>query len=72
MDGYQIAEYLRANAETRMIRLIACTGYGQDADRQRAMDAGFDAHLVKPVDTDILLSSIAELTSKPPRGDTTV
>jgi CheY-like chemotaxis protein len=38
-----------------MVRLIALTGYGQESDRARAIDAGFDAHLVKPVDMGRLL-----------------
>jgi CheY-like chemotaxis protein len=59
LDGYQVARALRA-AEGRRIRLIALTGYGQPEDRQRALDAGFDAHLVKPVDVDELARVLAE------------
>jgi CheY-like chemotaxis protein len=44
------------------LRLIAVSGYGQPVDRERAQAAGFDAHLVKPVDTDYLRSLLAELT----------
>jgi signal transduction histidine kinase/PAS domain-containing protein/ActR/RegA family two-component response regulator len=62
LDGYQVAQALRA-AEGRRIRLIAITGYGQPEDRQRALDAGFDAHLVKPVDVDELARVLAEPTS---------
>jgi CheY-like chemotaxis protein len=40
--------------------LIALTGYGQDTDRAQAMEAGFDAHLLKPVDVDILCNLISE------------
>jgi len=50
MNGFQVARELRARPETRGALLIAVTGYGQAADRQRAMEAGFDHHLVKPVD----------------------
>jgi CheY-like chemotaxis protein len=50
MNGYQIAQAVRATARGGKIRLIALTGYGQPADRTRAVEAGFDAHLVKPVD----------------------
>jgi CheY-like chemotaxis protein len=50
MDGYEVARRLREDANGRRIRLIAVTGYGQDADRQRALEAGFEEHLVKPVD----------------------
>lgn len=61
IDGYLIAQRLRAGAATAAIKLVAFTGYGQEADRKRAIQAGFDAHLVKPVDTVVLLSMIAEL-----------
>jgi CheY-like chemotaxis protein len=54
MNGYRLAERIREEAACRGIRLIAMTGYGQRADRERAFAAGFDAHLVKPVDLDEL------------------
>jgi CheY-like chemotaxis protein len=50
MDGYELARVARSRPETRDIRLVAITGYGQAKDRQRALDAGFDLHLAKPVD----------------------
>ena len=50
MDGYELAERLRAEPSLSGIRLIALTGYGQESDRQRGREAGFDEHLVKPVD----------------------
>ncbi|HZQ60719.1 MAG TPA: ATP-binding protein [Casimicrobiaceae bacterium] len=50
INGYDLAERLRAAAETRNSTLIAVTGWGQDKDRQRAHAAGFDHHMVKPVD----------------------
>ena len=52
MNGFQVARELRARPQTRAALLIAVTGYGQPTDRQRAMEAGFDHHLVKPVDLD--------------------
>jgi len=60
LNGYQVAQALRA-AGGRRIRLVALTGYGQPEDRQRALDAGFDAHLVKPVDVDELTRVLADL-----------
>lgn len=54
MDGYAVARALRAAPETRAAFLIALTGYGQDDDRRRALEAGFDAHLLKPVDLEAL------------------
>jgi CheY-like chemotaxis protein len=50
VDGYEIARRLRADPATRHIRLIAVTGYGTDKDIELGREAGFDAHLVKPVD----------------------
>jgi signal transduction histidine kinase len=50
LDGFEVARRIRGNAKNRAIRLVAITGYGQDADRQRTRDAGFADHLVKPVD----------------------
>jgi len=50
MDGYELAKRLRALQDpTRVLRIVALTGYGQETDRQRSTDAGFDRHLVKPV-----------------------
>lgn len=50
MDGYVLAERLRTMPQLKRVRLIALTGYGQADDRQRALAAGFDDHLTKPVD----------------------
>ena len=50
IDGYEVARRLRADPAMHGVRLIALTGYGQHSDQQRALAAGFDAHLVKPVD----------------------
>jgi signal transduction histidine kinase len=50
IDGYEVARRMRSDPATKGVRLIALTGYGQESDRARAIDAGFDAHLVKPVD----------------------
>jgi len=59
MDGFQVAGALRRNPETAEVRLIAVTGYGQEEDRRRALEAGFDVHLVKPVDPEKLLGYLA-------------
>jgi signal transduction histidine kinase len=61
MDGYEVARRLRQDPATRGIRLIALTGYGLVKDQNRALDAGFDMHLVKPVTTDRLCAIIDEL-----------
>jgi CheY-like chemotaxis protein len=54
MDGYDVARGLRARPAMRCALLIVMTGYGQEEDRRRSREAGFDAHLVKPVDPDAL------------------
>jgi PAS domain S-box-containing protein len=56
LDGNALARRLRAEAGTAATSLVAITGYGQALDRQRALEAGFDHHLVKPVDTATLLA----------------
>jgi two-component system CheB/CheR fusion protein len=50
MDGYQVAAALREDPLTRSAWLIAVSGYGQEEDRRRSREAGFDQHLTKPVD----------------------
>jgi len=62
MDGYEFARALRERLGSG-VRLIALTGYGTHADRQRSAEAGFDAHLTKPVDLDRLLALITEAAS---------
>ena len=55
MDGYAVAQALRKDPGTAKTRLIAVTGYGQEDDRTRALASGFDTHLVKPADPEVLL-----------------
>src|SRR5207253_8368130 len=50
IDGYQVARELRLRMKNRRTHLVALTGYGQPSDRRRALEAGFDEHLVKPID----------------------
>ena len=61
MDGFQIARQIRRDARYVGVRLIALTGYGQAADRRAAEEAGFDIHLVKPVDPTRLISLLLNL-----------
>jgi PAS domain S-box-containing protein len=61
MDGYELATRLREALMESTPRLISLTGYGQQTDRDRSMAAGFDRHLVKPVDMRRLLATILEL-----------
>jgi signal transduction histidine kinase/DNA-binding response OmpR family regulator len=60
LDGYHVARALRARMLDERPRLIALTGYGQPEDHRKAIDAGFDAHLVKPVDLAHLARVLAE------------
>ncbi|MGF6181476.1 signal transduction histidine kinase [Massilia sp. UYP32] len=70
IDGYEVARRLRADAATRAIRLIAVTGYGLPDDQRRVMEAGFDQHLVKPVQIERLLEALAPVTAPAPAGTT--
>jgi CheY-like chemotaxis protein len=54
MDGYELAQRLRELPGLADLRLIALTGYGQEADRRKSQEAGFHHHLVKPVSLDAL------------------
>ena len=55
MDGYEVARRLRQDANLAGVTLIAVSGYGQESDRRHSHEAGFDQHLVKPVDPGTLL-----------------
>jgi signal transduction histidine kinase len=61
IDGFEVARMCRASSAADGIYLVALTGYGQPRDRQRALEAGFDEHLVKPVDADRLLGVLSSL-----------
>jgi CheY-like chemotaxis protein len=54
LDGYEVARAVWADQAVRGVFLVALTGYGQPTDRQRAQEAGFDTHLVQPVDLEAL------------------
>lgn len=54
VDGYQLARMLKQHPQLQHIRLVAHTGYGSPEDRRRALEAGFDAHLVKPAELEDL------------------
>jgi signal transduction histidine kinase len=65
LDGYEVARRIRAQAWGKRITLVALTGWGQDSDRRRSQEAGFDSHLVKPLDLDKLTQLLARLPSAP-------
>jgi CheY-like chemotaxis protein len=60
MDGYQVAAHLRREETVKDVTLIAISGYGQEEDRRRAMEAGFDHHLVKPIASEDLIRLVKE------------
>ena len=59
LNGYEVARRMRGEAWGKEATLVAITGWGQLEDRQRSKDAGFDAHLVKPVDYAALMRLLA-------------
>jgi CheY-like chemotaxis protein len=59
MDGYEVARRIRALPSGHSIQIIALTGWGQQEDIRRCMQAGFDHHMVKPLDVDKLWGIIA-------------
>ena len=61
MDGYTVARSLRDDPGLRNTTLLAVTGYGRDEDIQRATEAGFDRHLLKPIELDTLERLLMEL-----------
>jgi signal transduction histidine kinase len=61
LDGYEVARRIRAQPWGRRITLVALTGWGQESDRRRSGEAGFDSHLVKPLDLDKLTELLGRL-----------
>ncbi len=68
MDGYQVARRMRSGAAARAF-IVAVTGYGQRKDREAALESGFDAHLVKPVNLDTLRSLLGEVARRRTAAD---
>ena len=64
-DGYQLAGLLRADPRAAALKLVALTGYGRDNDRARALAAGFDEHLVKPVGAERLFEVLRQWMPPP-------
>jgi PAS domain S-box-containing protein len=63
LNGYEVCRRLRQRPWGAKLMIVALTGWGQEEDRQRSLDAGFDTHLVKPVDHDVLMRLLAALPS---------
>jgi PAS domain S-box-containing protein len=64
MDGFEVARRIRAQPDGARVRLIALTGYGQESDKSRTRAAGFDEHLVKPVELRILHDALARSATR--------
>ena len=69
MSGFDLARRLRDQPRTRDMRLIALSGYGQDSDQRQAAEAGFDAHLVKPIEIAALDAVIQRLLGPAGNGE---
>jgi CheY-like chemotaxis protein len=61
LNGFEVAERLRQEPTLAHVVLVAMTGYGKDSDRHRAMQAGFDHHMVKPVSFDEMAKLLASV-----------
>ena len=70
MDGYEVARRMRALHPGRHSALVALTGWGQEEDRRRAREAGFDHHLVKPAQLESLQALLASLDENPAQRGT--
>jgi CheY-like chemotaxis protein len=64
-DGLEFVGWLRSNAATARVTLVALTAYAGEGDRERGLAAGFDAYVTKPFDPEDLLRRLAELASPP-------
>ena len=65
MDGYEVARIIRAKHPERHATIVALAGWGQEDDRRRSSEAGFDHHLVKPAEIGALSALLASLQSRP-------
>jgi CheY-like chemotaxis protein len=64
LNGFEVCRRIRAQPWGKHLRLVALTGWGQEVDRHRSREAGFDAHIVKPVDHEVLAKLLASLPSE--------
>src|SRR5476651_1100716 len=67
LDGFEVAKRLRQQPVFQNVVLVAMTGYGQETDRQRSLDAGFNHHLVKPADFGKVQEILATVSAKATR-----
>jgi CheY-like chemotaxis protein len=64
MSGFEVAKWIRQQPALQGVVLVALTGYGQESDRLRSREAGFDHHLVKPADFANVQSILAEVAKR--------
>jgi DNA-binding response OmpR family regulator len=64
LDGYEVARRIRAQDWGKAVTLVALTGWGQESDRCRSREAGFDTHLVKPLDLEKLTALLERLPAQ--------
>ena len=64
MNGYETCRQLRANPRSAGAFIVALTGWGQDQDKQHAMKSGFDAHLTKPADLEVLATLLTQASER--------
>ena len=69
LDGYEVARRIRAAGGSRML-LVALTGYGQPEDRTRAVAAGFDVHMTKPININVLGEILSDVGKTGPAVST--
>ena len=69
LNGYEAARRIRQQSWGKTVVLVALTGWGQEEDRRRSSEAGFDGHLVKPVDFDRLMNVLANIDASAPSGE---
>jgi len=69
LDGYEVSRRLRSAPDTREALIVAVSGYGQDEDRRRSSEAGFDYHFIKPVDFQTLLGVLREADENRDKAD---
>jgi len=68
IDGYEVARRIRTQPGGENIALVAITGYGQAEDKQRAQEAGFALHLVKPIEPEALQRALARFEPRPQKA----
>jgi DNA-binding response OmpR family regulator len=69
LNGYEVCQRLRRESWGQAMTIVALTGWGQEEDRRRSSEAGFDRHMVKPVDPPALLELLARVRANAPSAE---